>query len=74
MSSADVFPNLWTRAVPLTHTIVVQFDVDFSFCWLNLVVIWSYPTHMVFVKVSKRSVVDMAFKPISKVAGPSETS
>ena len=26
----------------------------------------SYPTHKVFVKVSKRSVVDMAFKPTSK--------
>ena len=30
-----------------------------------------YPTHKVFVKASKRSVVDMAFKPTSKVAGPS---
>ena len=34
----------------------------------------SYPTHKVFVKVSKRSVVDMAFKPTSKVAVPSRTS
>ena len=34
----------------------------------------SYPTHKVFVKVSKRSVVDMAFKPTSKVAEPSKTS
>ena len=34
----------------------------------------SYPIHKVFVKVSKRSVVDMAFKPTSKVAGPSKTS
>ena len=34
----------------------------------------SYPTHKVFVKASRRSVVDMAFKPISKVAGPSRTS
>ena len=34
----------------------------------------SYPTHKVFVKVSKRSVVDMAFKPTSKVAEPSRTS
>ena len=34
----------------------------------------SYPTHEVFVKASKRSVVDMAFKPTSKVAAPSRTS
>ena len=33
----------------------------------------SYPTHKVFVKAS-RSVVDMAFKPTSKVAVPSRTS
>ena len=33
----------------------------------------SYSTHKVFVKVSKRSVVDMAFKHTSKVAGPSKT-
>ena len=26
----------------------------------------SYPTHKVFVKVSKRSVVDMAFKPLQR--------
>ena len=37
-------------------------------------VILSYPTHKVFVKVSKRSVVDMAFKPTSNVAGPSKAS
>ena len=37
-------------------------------------VILSYPTHKVFVKVSKRSVVGMAFKPTSKVAGPSKAS
>ena len=34
----------------------------------------SYPTHKVFVKVSKRSVVDMAPKLTSKVAVPSRTS
>ena len=34
----------------------------------------SYPIHKVFVKASKRSVVDMAFKPTSKVAVPSWTS
>ena len=36
--------------------------------------ILSYPTNKVFVKVSKRSVVDMAFKPTSKVAEPSRAS
>ena len=30
----------------------------------------SYPTHKVYGKASKRSDVDMAFKPTSKVAGP----
>ena len=33
----------------------------------------SYPTHKVFVKVSKGSVVDMASKPTSRVAEPSKT-
>ena len=37
-------------------------------------IILSYPTHKVFVKVSKRYMVDMAFKPTSKVAGPSKAS
>ena len=32
----------------------------------------SYPTQKVFVKVSKRSVVGMTFKPTLKVAGPSK--
>ena len=41
---------------------------------LKLRVTLSYPTHKVFVKVSKRSVVDMAFKPTSKVAVQSRTS
>ena len=31
----------------------------------------SYPTHKVFVKASKRSVVGMASKPTSKMAEPS---
>ena len=41
---------------------------------LTIRVTLSYPTHKVFVKASKRSVVDMAFKPTSKVAGPSRAS
>ena len=36
---------------------------------LKIRVILSYPTHKVIVEVSKRSVVGIAFKPISKVAG-----
>ena len=31
-----------------------------------------YPTHKVSVKVSRRSVVDMAYRPTSKVVMPSE--
>ena len=34
----------------------------------------SYPTHKVFVKASKRSVVDTASKLTSKVEAPSRTS
>ena len=41
---------------------------------LGVRAILSYPTHMVFVKVSKRSVVGMASKLTSKVAPPSRTS
>ena len=41
---------------------------------LRIRVILSYPTHKVFVKVSKRSVVDMASKLTSKVVAPSRTS
>ena len=41
---------------------------------LKVRVTLSYPTNKVFVKVSKRSVVVMAFKPTSKVAGPSRNS
>ena len=41
---------------------------------LKIRVTLSCPTHKVFVKISKRSVVDMAFKPTSKVAGSSKAS
>ena len=41
---------------------------------LKIRVTLSYPTYKVFVKVSKRSVVDMAFKPTSKSSGPSKAS
>ena len=41
---------------------------------LKIRVALSYPTYKVFVKVLKRSVVDMAFKLTSKVAVLSRTS
>ena len=41
---------------------------------LRVRAILSYPTHKVFVKVSKRSVVGMGSKLTSKVAAPSKTS
>ena len=41
---------------------------------LKIRVTLSYPTHKVFVKVAKRSVVEMAFKPTSKVPGPPKAS
>ena len=41
---------------------------------LRVRVTYSYPTHKVFVKVSKRSVVGMGSKLTSKVAVPSRTS
>ena len=47
---------------------------NLSLMKLKIRVILSYPTHKVIVKVSRRSVVGMAFKPTSKVAGPSRAS
>ena len=41
---------------------------------LKIKVTLSYPTHKVFVKASKRSVVGMAFKPTSEVAEPLRAS
>ena len=41
---------------------------------LKIRVTLSYATHKVFVKASKISMVDMAFKPTSKVAGPAKAS
>ena len=54
-----------TRALQLTNQSLMK---------LKIRVILSCPTYKVFVKVSKSSVVDMAFKPTSKVAGPSKAS
>ena len=50
-----------TAAQPVTNEVKIR-------------VMLSYPTHKIFMKVSKRSVVGMAFKPTSKVAGPSRPS
>ena len=51
--------GLNTKALQLPRLPLMEF---------KLRVTLSYPTHKVFVKASKRSVVDMAFKPTSKVA------
>ena len=64
-SSSEVIEGLTTKALQLPKLPLME---------SKLRVTLSYPTHKVFVKVSKRSVVDMAFKPISKVAVPSRTS
>ena len=41
---------------------------------LKIRVTLSCPTHKVFVNISRRSVVDITFKPTSKLAGPSKAS
>ena len=56
---------------PTTKTLQLP---NLSLMKVKIRVILSYPTHKVFVKVSKRSVVGMAFRLTSKVAGPSRTS
>ena len=61
------------RSVMGSATQVLQLP-NLSLMKLKIRVTLSYPTHKVFVKVSKRSVVDMAFKPTSKVAGLSKAS
>ena len=64
-STSEVIDGLTTKAPQLPNLSLMK---------LKIRVILSYPTHEVFVKVSKRSVVDMAFKPTSKVAGQSRAS
>ena len=58
-------PDFETKALQLPNLPLMK---------LKIRVILSFPTHKVSVKVSKRSVVGMAFKPTSKVAGPSKAS
>ena len=57
--------GLMTKALQLPKLLLME---------SKLRVILSYPTHKVFVKASKRSVVGMAFKPTSKVLAPSRAS
>ena len=57
--------GLTTKALQLPNPVPMKFKIRVTF---------SYSTHKAFVKASKRSVVDMAFKPTSKVAGPSRAS
>ena len=64
-STSEVIGGLITKALQVPKLSPVE---------LKLMVTLSYPTHKIFVKVSKRSVVDMAFKPTSRVAAPSKTS
>ena len=80
--NANILNGLWTRwrkdstSLPVRSLVNIQ---GTTVAYLSQVksklrVTLSYPTHKVFVKASKRSMVDMAFKPTSKVAVPSKTS
>ena len=65
--------NRSASEVVVRLTIWVQQIPRLSPMKLKLRATLSYLTPKVFVKVSKRSVVNMAFKPTSKVAAPSRT-
>ena len=82
--NANILNGLWTRwrkdstGLPVrqlmgTTTKALQLP-NLSPMKVKIRVILSYPTHKVFVKVSKRSSVVMAFKPTSNVAGLSRVS
>ena len=82
--NANILNGLWTRwrkdstGLPVRSmkglaTKALQLP-NLSPMKLKIRVILSYPTHKVFVKASKRSMVDVAFKGTSKVAGPSKAS
>ena len=78
---ANIPNGLWTRwrkdSTGLPERLVMRPATklpNLSPMKLKIRVTLSYPTHKVFVKVSKRSVVGMTLKPNSKVAGPSKTS
>ena len=83
-TNVDILNGLWTRwrkdfTGPPERSLMgliakaLQVPKLLSVKW-KLRATLSYPTHKVFVKVSKRSVVDMAFKPTSKIAVPSKIS
>ena len=82
--NANILNVLWTRwrkdstGLPVRSlmglTTWAQQLSNLSLMKLKIKVILSYLRHEVFVKVSKRSVVGMAFKPTSMVADPSRAS
>ena len=82
--NTNILNGLWTRwrkdstGLPVRSLMELTTNAlqlpKLSLMKLKLRVILSYPTHNIFVKASKRSVVDMAFKPTSKVAVPWRTS
>ena len=75
--NADIPNGLWTRwrkdlTSPPDRLLMGAPQVpNLSPMKLKTKVTLSYPTHKVFVKASKRSVVHMASKPTSKVTEPS---
>ena len=82
--NANILNGLWTRwrkdstGLPVRSLMgptakALQLP-NLSLMKLTIRVILSCPTHKVFVKVSKRYVVGMAFKPTSKLAGLSRAS
>ena len=80
-SNANILNGLWTRWRKDSTGLPVRLLMGPTTKALQLPnlspkirVILSFPTHKVFVKVSKRSVVGLAFKPTSKVAGPSKAT
>ena len=83
-SNVNILNGLWTRwrqdstslpVRPLMGLITKAPQVPrLSPMKSKLRVTLSYPTHKVFVKASRRSVVDMIFKPTSNMAAPSRTS
>ena len=78
--NANIPSGLWTRwrkdltSLPDRPLMGAPQVPNLSPMKLKTRVTLSYSTHKVFVKVSKRSVVGMAFKPTSKVAEPLRAS
>ena len=77
--SVNILSGLWTRwrkdSTDLPGRVMVGATIMPSLPTMKCKTMGtlSYPTHKVFMKVSKRSVVGMASKLTSKVAEPSET-